>query len=98
MFDSWGANEQLQNDFTDACKTQNICLDCAAGKMGKGGTCKPCQKGLFQDQEGQTSCGGCAAGQYQNETGKNACKACPEGRYLSVTDGKDLLRKFNLFL
>ena len=55
-FDEMGADSQGQNDFTEDCRTQNICKDCVTGKAGKNGICKSCGVGLYQDQVGQTSC------------------------------------------
>ena len=55
---------------------------CKAGTYNNGSylSCQACDKGTYQNQEGQTSCKNCVAGSYQDERGQNTCKACEGGK------------------
>ena len=49
--------------------------------------CKPCEKGKYQNQEGQALCLPCVPGQYQDQEGKKSCIKCASGRQFNATIG-----------
>ena len=60
---------------------------------------KGCEKGEYQDEEGQITCKECQPGYYNNELGQPVCKKCPLGTWnskykqISLIDGCFLCAK-----
>ena len=62
---------------------------CPKGKYSKGkaSKCTDCDKGHYQDKDGQSNCKKCDGnGHYQDKKGQRNCKSCGKGRY---SIGKD---------
>lgn len=60
---------------TSGCKECSVGLWSAAGET----ECSRCQRGTYQNKNGQNTCEHCPPGKYMNELGAAACTLCPSG-------------------
>ena len=78
-------NDQTQRTAETDCKS-----DCNAGSyiVSDKTACLVCEKGQWQNQNGQSNCKNCGTGKYNNQTQRTAetdCKHCGIGKYNDQT-------------